>query len=247
MGKYNVVMDMTRFQKANYEVSGEWLHQTENEKTTYFLAVEEMKLVGKGMAIPLMNEIIKNKTDEKGKKERKEAKKETEEEKQRKRNKKKYEEKKKGKKGKKKKAKKEGEFNKQNCEIEAAKSLIKKFRRRYKRLPVRAIMDSLYPSEEMIKLLEGNGIEYIMVLKDEKIPTITEEYNKLNDYKENSLNKIVKETPKEMILIKWINGIEYKERKVNVIVEMRANKESKEVIKWMWITNREVTQRNVEC
>ena len=108
-------------------------------------------------------------------------------------------------------------------------------------------MDSLYPSEEMIKLLEGNGIEYIMVLKDEKIPTITEEYNKLNDYKENSLNKIVKETPKEMILIKWINGIEYKERKVNVIVEMRANKESKEVIKWMWITNREVTQRNVEC
>ena len=50
-----------------------------------------------------------------------------------------------------------------------------------------------------------------------------------------------------MILIKWINGIEYKERKVNVIVEMRANKESKEVIKWMWITNREVTQRNVEC
>lgn len=246
MGKYNAIMDMTRFQKANYEVSKEWLHQTENEKTTYFLAVEEMKLVGKGMAIPLMNEIIKNETDEEGKEERKEAKKETEEEKQRKRNKEKYREQKKGKKGKKNKKAKEGEFNKQNCEIKAAKNLLEKFRKRYKRLPVRVIVDSLYPSEQMIKLLEGKKIEYIMVLRDEKIPTITEEYNKLNDYKENRENKIEKETPEEMILIKWVNGIDYKEVKVNVIVEMRVNKGSKEVIKWMWITNREVKERNVE-
>lgn len=32
LGKYNMILDATRFQKAHYEVSPEWLHETKERK-----------------------------------------------------------------------------------------------------------------------------------------------------------------------------------------------------------------------
>ena len=57
MGKYNVALDATRFQKAHYEISKEWLSQTHDDKTTWYIAMLEMKLVANEMAIPWMSEI----------------------------------------------------------------------------------------------------------------------------------------------------------------------------------------------
>lgn len=39
LGKYNLVLDATRFQKAHYEISPEWLHETKERKNNmvYFL------------------------------------------------------------------------------------------------------------------------------------------------------------------------------------------------------------------
>ena len=56
LGKYNIVLDGTRFQKSNKEVSSEWLYETiENEKTWY-LSMLEMKLVASlGHLIVILN------------------------------------------------------------------------------------------------------------------------------------------------------------------------------------------------
>ena len=70
MGKYNVAIDGTRFQKAHQEISKEWLSQTKDGKTTWYVAMLEMKLVAKGMDVPIMSEMIKNE-DKKRKNERK--------------------------------------------------------------------------------------------------------------------------------------------------------------------------------
>lgn len=43
---------------------------------------------------------------------------------------------------------------KQDCEINASKRLIAKFRERYPRLPARIIGDSLYPSIGLIEMCE---------------------------------------------------------------------------------------------
>lgn len=50
----------TRFQKANKEVSSEWLYETVENKKTWYLAMLEMKLVANDMAISMMSEMIRN-------------------------------------------------------------------------------------------------------------------------------------------------------------------------------------------
>ena len=50
----------TRFQKANKEVSSEWLYETIENKKTWYLAMLEMKLVANDMEISMMSEMIRN-------------------------------------------------------------------------------------------------------------------------------------------------------------------------------------------
>lgn len=57
---FNVVLDMTRFQKAHYEVHPEMLHQTNEGITTWYQSVEELKIIGNGMAISMCNEMVRN-------------------------------------------------------------------------------------------------------------------------------------------------------------------------------------------
>lgn len=60
LGCFNVMLDATRYQKAHYEVHPEMLHQTKEGITTWYQAVEELKLVVNGMAISMCTEIIRN-------------------------------------------------------------------------------------------------------------------------------------------------------------------------------------------
>lgn len=214
LGKYNLLIDGSRFQKAHYEVSPEWLSQTKEGKTTWYLAMLEMKLVANQMAISVMSEMIKN--------EDKRKENETEEEI---------------------KNKKEEEI-KQDCELNASKRLLTKFREKYPRLPVRIIADSLYPSKELIEICEKLGIEYVFVLQDKKIPSITREFLTLASMKEGN-RKIVDEGEK-IKLTMWENGIEYKGKEVNVIRQIVRDKKKKKDSVWMWMTNREITNKDVD-
>ena len=213
MGKYNCVIDGTRFQKAHYEVSKDWLYETKDGLTNWYLSMLDMKIVANGMAISLMNEMINNEDKKIGK--------ETEEEVKQ----------------------KNLEKIKQDCEYNASKRLIEKFRKEYPRLPVRIMADSLYPSEGLIKLCEKEGMEYIFVLKDKKIPTILKELLVIASIL--SENRILIEKPEEIKFIMWANEIDYSGEKVNVIRQITRNKETQKDSIWMWITNRKITEKNV--
>ena len=213
LGKYNTLLDGSRFQKAHYEVSPEWLSQTSDEKTTWYLAMLEMKLVAKNMAISLMHEMIRNE-DKKTEEENEEDVK-----------------------------KKSEERIKQDCEINASKRLLERFRKEYPRLPVRIIADSLYPSKELIEICDRLKLEYIFVLQDKKIPTITREFLDLVSMPEG--NREIKETNKKMILTMWVNDIEYKGKKENIIRQIIKDKKTGQDSVWMWMINREITKKNV--
>ena len=213
LGKYNLVLDATRFQKAHYEVSKEWLNETKEGKTTWYLSMLELKLVANNMAISLMNEIIKN--------EDKKKRNETEEEIKN----------------------KSIEEIKQDCELNASKRLLPRFKRKYPRLPVRIIADSLYPSISLIELCEEENIEYIFVLKDKKIPTLLTEFLTLVSMPIG--NREVIETEAQIALTLWENNIDYKGKKINVIRQITKDKKTEKYSKWMWITNREITRKNL--
>ena len=213
LGKYNLVLDATRFQKAHYEVSKEWLKETKEGKTTWYLSMLELKLVANNMAISVMNEIINN--------EDKKKKNETEEEIKN----------------------KSIEELKQDCELNASKRLLPRFRQRYPRLPVRIIADSLYPSISLIELCEEENIEYIFVLKDKKIPTLLTEFLTLVSMPIG--NREVIETEAQIVLTLWENNIDYKGKKINVIRQIAKDKKTEKYSKCMWITNREITRKNL--
>ena len=213
LGKYNLVLDATRFQKAHYEISEEWLKETKDGNTTWYLSMLELKLVANNMAISLMNEMIKN--------EDKKKENETEEEIKN----------------------KSIEELKQDCELNASKRMLPRFRKIYPRLPVRLIADSLYPSIGLIELCEKENLEYIFVLKDKRIPTLLAEFLTLVSMSEG--NREIKETKEQIVLTLWENDIDYKGKKINVIRQITKDKETGKYSKWMWITNREITRNNL--
>ena len=213
LGKYNLVLDATRFQKAHYEISEEWLKETKDGNTTWYLSMLELKLVANNMAISLMNEMIKN--------EDKKKENETEEEIKN----------------------KSIEELKQDCELNASKRMLPRFRKIYPRLPVRIIADSLYPSIGLIELCEKENLEYIFVLKDKRIPTLLAEFLTLVSMSEG--NREIKETKEQIVLTLWENDIDYKGKKINVIRQITKDKETGKYSKWMWITNREITRNNL--
>jgi len=173
----------------------------------------ELKLVANKMAISIISEMIKN--------EDKRKENETEEDV----------------------IKKSEEEIKQDCELNASKRLLPKFRKSYPRLPIRIIADSLYPSIGLIELCEKENVEYIFVLKDKKIPTLLEEFLTLVSLPTG--NREIKETKEKIILTLWENNIDYKGKKINVIRQITKNKETEKYSKWMWITNREITRKNL--
>lgn len=197
LGKYNLVLDGTRFQKSHCKISKDWMSQTKDGTTMYYVAVEEAKLVANSMAISLCNELIKNS---------------------------------------------DGKV-KQDCEINASKRLIDKIKNRYPRLPIRIIADSLYPSKQLIEKCEKNNYEYIFVLKDEKIPSITREFFDLIGLEKENIKYKEDENCK---LTLWVNNIDYEGFKVNVIRQIIYDKTKKQYSKWMWITNRKITSDNIE-
>lgn len=213
LGRYNLVLDATRFQKAHYEISKEWLNETKEGKTTWYLSMLELKLIANNMAISIMNEMIKNE-DKKNENETEEVVKN-----------------------------KSIEELKQDCELNASKRMLPRFRKIYPRLPVRIIGDSLYPSINLIELCEKENIEYIFVLKDKRIPTLLSEFLALVSMPEG--NREIIEMNEKIVLTLWENNIDYKGKKVNVIRQITKDKETGKNSKWMWITNREITRKNL--
>ena len=198
LGRFNVIIDMTRFQKAHYEVTKEMLHQNNDGVMIWYQAVEEIKMVANNMAISMCSEIVKN-TD--------------------------------------------GE-TKQDCEINAMKRLLPKLHGYFSRLEIRILGDGLYACEAFLNICEKYKWEYIVVLKDKKIPTVEAEYERLVGLEKDNIE--IEEKEKTIKIMQWVNGIEYKGKKVNVLEEITYNKIRKEQSRWLWITNREITKRNVK-
>lgn len=213
LGKYNLALDATRFQKAHYEISKDWLNETKEGKKTWYLSMLDLKLVANNMAISLMSEMINN--------EDKRKKGETEEDIK----------------------KKSAEEIKQDCELNASKRLIPRFREKYPRLPVRILADSLYPSESLIDLCEQQNMEYIFVLRDKKIPTLFTEFLTLAS--QPDAGRAIKKEEEKITFTLWVNEIDYRGKKVNVIRQITRNKNNDKDSIWMWITNRKVTETNV--
>ena len=77
------------------------------------------------------------------------------------------------------------ELIKQDCELKAAKRLMKRLKEAFPMLPICISADSLYASEPMLKECKEKGWKYLIRFKEGSVPSIYEEYESLKKYKEN--------------------------------------------------------------
>ena len=105
----------------------------------------------------------------------------------------------------------EGKFEKQDSELKAFYRLEQKVKKKYPRLPICILVDSEYACQQVLEICRKNRWEYIIRFKEGSIPTVGEEFEKLKNYNKNIK---IEENGK---IYRYVNDIEYKEYKVNVI------------------------------
>lgn len=137
---------------------------------------------------------------------------------------------------------------KQDCEINAAKRLLMKIKKEYPRLPVCVQGDGLYAVESIMKLCRENQWKYIFTHKENRQPVVGRDYALLTkqDGKEE-----VSEIGQEKgagAFYNHVGKISGKTEEINVYeytCRKKVKRQEKE-IHFQWITNIEVTRRNIE-
>ena len=127
------------------------------------------------------------------------------------------------------------ESYKQDCEKKAFQRLAAKLKKRFPRLPIVILADSLYASEPVMQICEGYGWEYIIRFKDGSIPSIAEEYENIPEKGRAGAAE-------------FVNDIDYKERKTNVLryTETRVEKGKAVETQFQWLTSLRITTKNAE-
>jgi len=123
---------------------------------------------------------------------------------------------------------------KQDCEIKAFKRLTAKLNKKYPRLPICIIGDSLYAVEPIFKICDDYKWKFLIRFKEGRIKSVAYEFAKLKEIDGEKKDNC-----------KWVNEINYNERTVNLI-EMELEKETKETVSYTFITNHKITKRNAD-
>lgn len=87
------------------------------------------------------------------------------------------------------------DISKQDCETNAAKRLLERLKKEYKRLPICIQGDALYAKEPMMKMCRENGWQYLFTQKETRQKLIAENYEFLEEGKDKT---VVKNIGKEL-------------------------------------------------
>ena len=141
------------------------------------------------------------------------------------------------------------DVTKNDCEINAAKRLLERLGKEYPRLPICLQGDALYAAEPIMKLCRAKGWKYILTQKESRQRVLAESYA----YIQEALGAETKKNiGKELGTGEYINHVEEvagKEETANMYrywYEEGNTEEEKEVHEFQWITNIEITGRNLE-
>jgi len=126
---------------------------------------------------------------------------------------------------------------KQDCETKAFKRLSERIKRDFPRLPLVLLCDSLYAGEPVFDICKKNHWSYIIRYKEGSIPGIMKEYEAIPEKGHGTNGRT-----------EFVNEIGYKKHEVNVLKfeEKQIRKKEAVTVKFQWITNLEITERNAK-
>jgi len=97
--------------------------------------------------------------------------------------------------------------DKQDCEQRAFHRLAQRLKKCFSHLPVLLLLDGLYPNGPIIELCRQNNWDFMMVLQDDSLPTVWEEFEGLKRYQ--SQNRLERNWGDRQQQFFWVNDIEY--------------------------------------
>lgn len=135
---------------------------------------------------------------------------------------------------------------KQDCEINAAKRLLKRIKKTYPRLKLILSADALYACEPIIEICEAYHWKYVIRLKEGRIGSLMQEFSELKagKYTETESAKVYKN--KKIIIEKsyeYVNDLEYENHKIN-IAEIKEEKKDNHV-SFTYMTDIKITKKNI--
>ncbi|MCK7490971.1 MAG: hypothetical protein MZW92_03625 [Comamonadaceae bacterium] len=75
------------------------------------------------------------------------------------------------------------EQSKQDCELRAFHRLAERIKKAFPRLPVMLLLDGLYPNGPVLARCAAYSWQFMIVLKDDSLPTVWTEYSALLKFK----------------------------------------------------------------
>ena len=97
--------------------------------------------------------------------------------------------------------------DKQDCEIRAFYRLAKRLKQQFPRLPIMVLLDGLYATGPVMEICRKYRWQFMIVLKDESLPSVWEEFHGLNQLEKN--NSFGMKWSNRNQQFEWINNIEY--------------------------------------
>lgn len=136
------------------------------------------------------------------------------------------------------------EASKQDCELKAFYRLAKRLKKQFPRLPMCLLMDGLYAGGPTFKVCEQNDWKYLIVLRDDDLPDINQEFEALLKMAPDCRRQIDLEDGSRQFF-RWMNSISYTDSNfdqhlISVLesVQISPDDQGKEnASKHKWITN----------
>lgn len=150
------------------------------------------------------------------------------------------------------------EQGKQDCEMNAAKRLMDRIKKRFPRLPLMLLLDGLYANGPMVQFLRRKKWDFMIVLREKSLRSVWDEFNGLMLLEKK--NYRINHWGRRRQRFKWINGIEYdfsvnnrtRTELVHVVVCDEEWQEIDQMGKpvtrkgcFAWISNKPLTQQTV--
>jgi len=96
---------------------------------------------------------------------------------------------------------------KQDCETKAFHRLADRIKTAFPRLPIMLLLDGLYPNGPVMERCQKHNWQFMIVLKDDSLPTVWEEYNGLLDLQSDNHKRLNWGDRKQSFY--WVNHIRY--------------------------------------
>lgn len=131
---------------------------------------------------------------------------------------------------------------KQDCELKAFYRLANKLKQRFPQLNICLTMDGLYAAKGVFDVCKKYHWKFIIVFKKGSMPATYEEFQTL--CKLQSENRTIYRRNKIIQDFSWANDIDYKNHLLHAI-QCLENKPNDKTRKFVWITNLNVSIKNV--